>query len=59
MLDYLTQQRATIAADGSLTIPATLLRTLVWRPGQQVLLEQTDDGLLVTETGTPDHLSTI
>ena len=49
------QLEATIGPDGSLTIPVSLLRTLLWRPGQQVLLEQTDDGLLLSETGMPEY----
>ena len=53
MSDDSAQDTATIGADGCLTVPAFLLRTLLWRPGQQVLLEQTDDGLLVSEVGLP------
>ena len=57
MSDDSAHDRTTIASDGSLTIPAFLLKTLLWQPGQQVLLEQTDDGLLVTETGLPGNVA--
>ena len=58
MSDDSATDRAIIGPDGSLTIPAYLLKTLLWKTGQQVLLERTDDGLLVNETGFHGHAGT-
>ena len=48
MFDDVDQHHATIRADGSLIIPATLLEALGWEPGMKLLLEETDEGVLLT-----------
>ena len=43
----------TLGPDGTLVIPAMLMEKLGWQPGHRLLLEQTDDGVLVTEIEAP------
>ena len=47
------QYELTLGQNGALTIPAILLEKLGWLPGHRLLLEQTDDGVLVTEIEAP------
>nr|WP_321985289.1 hypothetical protein [uncultured Lichenicoccus sp.] len=49
MFDDVDQHELTLGPDGSLVIPATLLEKLLWQSGHRLLLEQTDDGVPVTE----------
>ena len=53
MFDDVDQHELTLGPDGSVVFPATLLEKLGWRPGHRLLLEQTDDGVLVTEIEAP------
>lgn len=43
------QHEAIIGPDGTLTIPATLLERQGWKVGSRLLLDETDEGVLVTE----------
>ena len=54
MADDFAQDKTGIAPDGSLRIPDFLLDAMLWKPGQQVLLEHNDDGLLVTRPKCPE-----
>jgi bifunctional DNA-binding transcriptional regulator/antitoxin component of YhaV-PrlF toxin-antitoxin module len=53
MFEDTDQYECTIAADGSVVLPATLLEALGWRVGMRILMEQTDDGVLVTPIEVP------
>ena len=50
MLDDVDQYEVTLSPRGQITVPATLLEKLGWRPGR---LEQTDGGVLLTEIEAP------
>ena len=54
MADDFAQGKTGIAPDGSLRIPDFLLDAMLWKPGQQVLLEHNDDGLLATRPKCPE-----
>ena len=49
MADDFAQAVTDVALDGSLKIPDFLLRAMLWKSGQQVLLEHNDDGLFLTQ----------
>ena len=55
MFDDIDQYETMIGPDGSVTVPvpATLLEALRWRVGMRILMEQTDDGILVTPIEVP------
>lgn len=53
MLEGVDQHEADIASDGSVVLPATLLGSLKWRAGMRVLLEETDEGILITPIDVP------
>ncbi|WP_428391473.1 AbrB/MazE/SpoVT family DNA-binding domain-containing protein [Lichenicoccus sp.] len=48
MLENVDQHEATIDPDGRVTIPKALLERWGWVPGTKLLVEETDDGVLVT-----------
>ena len=51
MFEGVDQYEATLQPDGSFVIPRLLLEQLRRKPGQQQLLEATDDGILIIEAG--------
>ena len=53
MFEDVDQHEATICPDGSVTFPAAVLEALRWRAGMRVLIERTDDGVLITEIEVP------
>ena len=55
MLNDIDQYEAVLGPDGALIISALLLEKLRWPPGHRLLLEQTDDGVLVTEIEAPGN----
>ena len=57
MFDDVDQYEVTLGPDGALIVPATLLEKLRWRAGNRLLLEQTDDGMLVTEIEAPGDVA--
>ena len=59
MLEGVDQYEATIQADGSIVVPATLMEKMRWRPGLRVSLEQTDDGVLVIEMEAPGDVEPV
>ena len=55
MLEGVDQYEATIGPHGTLTIPATLLERQGWKVGSRLLLEETDEGVLMTEMSGLDE----
>lgn len=55
MFDDVDQHEVILGPDGSIVIPATLLEALRWQAGHRLLLEQTDDGVLITEIEAPGN----
>ena len=53
MFEGVDQHEVAIRPDGSIVIPAILREKLRCRPGFRLLLEETDDGVLVTEIEVP------
>jgi bifunctional DNA-binding transcriptional regulator/antitoxin component of YhaV-PrlF toxin-antitoxin module len=53
MLEGVDQHEVDLGAGGQVVIPPLLLEKLRWRPGHRLLVEQTDEGLLITEIEAP------
>ncbi|NPD66306.1 AbrB/MazE/SpoVT family DNA-binding domain-containing protein (plasmid) [Lichenicola cladoniae] len=48
MFEDVDQFEAVVGADGSITVPKLLLERQRWAPGTRLLIEETDDGILIT-----------
>ena len=49
MIEDVDQFKVRIGPDGTITIPAILLERKGWVPGDFLLLDETDDGVLATK----------
>lgn len=53
MFEDVDQYAATIGVDGAIILPPTLLEKMRWAAGTVLVVEETDDGILLTVGNGP------
>ncbi len=48
MFEDVDQFEAVVAADGTIVLPRLLMERQGWQPGTRLLIEETDEGILIT-----------
>lgn len=59
MFEDVGQHEATVDAAGYVRVPAAVLEALRWRAGMRVVIEQTADGMLITELKGPGDVAEV